>query len=80
MRKPLSESRVCLFFVRNRVTLPVVKKKMPDEVLEYFKKQGAKGGKIGGKKRVANMTAEERSASAKKAAEARWGKKGAEKR
>jgi hypothetical protein len=34
---------------------------------------GRKGGKIGGKARAANMTPEERRASAQKAALARWG-------
>jgi hypothetical protein len=33
---------------------------------------GRKGGQIGGKRRAAAMTAEERSASARKAAQARW--------
>ena len=36
---------------------------------------GRKGGLIGGKKRAANMTAEERSESARKAAQARWKRK-----
>jgi hypothetical protein len=36
---------------------------------------GRKGGLKGGKARAAKMTAEERSASAKKAVEARWRKK-----
>jgi hypothetical protein len=36
---------------------------------------GRKGGKIGGKARAANMTPEERTEAAKKAAEARWGKR-----
>lgn len=35
---------------------------------------GRKGGKVGGKRRAANMTAAERSEAAKKAANARWGK------
>lgn len=48
------------------------KKRLPPEVLEYFKKQGAKGGKIGGAVRRDNMTPEERSASARKAVMARW--------
>ncbi len=34
---------------------------------------GRKGGLKGGKARAARMTAEERSAAARKAAEARWG-------
>jgi hypothetical protein len=35
---------------------------------------GRKGGVKGGKARAASMTAEERSAAARKAAEARWGR------
>lgn len=38
----------------------------------------AKIGKLGGKKRAANMTPEERTAGARDAANARWGKKRAE--
>lgn len=34
---------------------------------------GRKGGKVGGPARAASMTPEERSASARRAAEARWG-------
>lgn len=47
------------------------KKKLPPDVLEYFRKQGAKGGKIGGKRSMETMTAEERSARARKASAAR---------
>lgn len=36
---------------------------------------GRRGGLKGGKARAAKMTSDERSASARKAAEARWGKK-----
>ena len=50
------------------------KKKLPPEVLEYFRKQGAKGGKIGGKiggkRSLETMTPEERTARAKKASAA----------
>jgi hypothetical protein len=61
----------------------MARKKLPPEVLEYFRKQGAKGGKlggsIGGKRAAAGMTADQRSARAKKAsaaaAAARKGKK-----
>jgi hypothetical protein len=38
---------------------------------------GRKGGLKGGKARAAKMTAEQRSEAAKRAAEARWGKKDA---
>jgi hypothetical protein len=41
--------------------------KLPTDVLDYFRKQGARGGKIGGSLAWANMTAAERSARAKKA-------------
>jgi len=45
-----------------------VKRKLPPDVLDFFKKQGAKGGKIGGKRSLETMTPEERTARAKKAA------------
>lgn len=54
-------------------------KKLPPAVLEFFREQGAKGGKIGGKiggkRSLETMTAEERSARAKKAVEARESKR-----
>jgi hypothetical protein len=46
----------------------VAKKKLPKEVLEFFKKTGSKGGKIGGKRSLETMTPAERTARAKKAA------------
>ena len=52
------------------------KKRLPDEIREYFKKKGAEGGKIGGPKRMEGMSKEERTDLARKAAAARWGKKG----
>jgi hypothetical protein len=42
-------------------------KKLPADALEFFRQQGAKGGRIGGGKSWANLTAAERSARAKKA-------------
>ena len=45
------------------------KRSLPAEVLEFFRKQGAKGGKIGGKRSLETMTPEERSARAKKASQ-----------
>ena len=41
--------------------------KLPADALEFFRKQGAKGGKMGGAKSWAALTAEERSKRAKKA-------------
>jgi hypothetical protein len=45
-------------------------KRIPPEVLEYLKGLGKQYGKLGGKKAAKNMTAEERSARAKKASDA----------
>jgi hypothetical protein len=44
---------------------------LPKEVLEFF----AAWGKTGGKKAATTLSPEERKARAKKAAQARWGKK-----
>jgi hypothetical protein len=50
-------------------------KKLPPEALEYFRNQGAKGGRIGGriggKRSLETMTPEERSERARKAVAAR---------
>ena len=45
-------------------------KTLPPEVLEFFREQGAKGGRIGGKRSLETMTAEQRAARAKKASKA----------
>jgi hypothetical protein len=45
-------------------------KKLPSEVLEFFKHHGARGGRIGGKRSLETMTAEQRAARAKKASTA----------
>jgi hypothetical protein len=45
-------------------------KKLPPAVMAFFRKQGAKGGKIGGKMALETMTDAERTARAKKAGEA----------
>jgi hypothetical protein len=44
---------------------------MPKEALEFFRKKG----RIGGRKRAANLSAEERSEQARKAVNARWAKR-----
>ena len=53
-------------------------KRMPKEVAEYLTKMGQKYGKLGGKKSLETMTAEERSARAKKASLAAAKKRTAE--
>jgi hypothetical protein len=58
-------------FSLNPVKIKEVKIKglLSDEALEFFRKQGAKGGKKGGKRALETMTAEERSARATKASQ-----------
>ena len=59
----------------------MAKEKLPPEVLEYFRKEGAKGGriggKIGGKRSLETMTAEQRSERARKAVGAREARRAA---
>ena len=43
-------------------------KKLPKDVLDFFRKEGSRGGKIGGKKAAESMTPAQRTARAKKAA------------
>jgi hypothetical protein len=45
-------------------------KKLPPDVLRFFREQGAKGGRIGGRRALETMTAAERVARAKKASAA----------
>jgi hypothetical protein len=47
-----------------------MKKRLPDAVLDYFREQGAKGGKIGGKRAAALLSPAERKARATKASQA----------
>ena len=56
---------------RSRTEQPKLKK---SEISRLMAMIGSKGGKIGGRKRAANMTQEERSKSASDAAKARWSK------
>jgi hypothetical protein len=45
-------------------------KKLPPAVLEFFREQGAKGGRIGGRRALETMTPAARVARAKKASAA----------
>lgn len=45
--------------------------KLSTEALEFFRKQGRKGGKIGGKKRMSSLSPSQRKALALKAVAAR---------
>jgi len=48
-----------------------VRKRLPPDVLEFFREQGRTDGKIGGKKLAEKMTPEQRTASARRAGFAR---------
>jgi hypothetical protein len=52
-----------------------MKKKLPADIAEFFRREGAKGGKVGGKSRMASLTPEQRKELAQKGAAARWTKK-----
>lgn len=70
-KPPLGLKQNNRFADHNRVKMrTMAKKKLPPEALEFFRKQGAKGGKIGGKRSLETMTAEQRSVRAKKASDA----------
>ena len=51
--------------------------KLPNkqQISAFMAEMGRKGGKIGGKRRMQTLSAEERSAIAKRAARARWKEK-----
>jgi hypothetical protein len=64
-----------LFYLTDNQSRSRIKIMNEKEILRaHFSKLGKKGGKKGGKARMAEMTAEQRSALAKKAAAARWKK------
>jgi hypothetical protein len=49
--------------------------KIPKAALEFFRKQGAKGGKLSAAARMKKLTPEQRSEIGRKAVAARWAKK-----
>ena len=63
----------------NGVKMGLAVKKLPPDVLAFFKKQGAKGGRIGGKRALETMTPTQRVARATKASAAAARKRSAKK-
>jgi general stress protein YciG len=53
----------------------MARRKLSAEALEFFREQGRKGGKLGGKARMEKLTPERRSEIAKKAVAAREAKR-----
>ncbi len=68
-RKSTDENEIAFDLVRRSTEEPA---SVPASVSAYMAQIGAKGGRIGGKRRLKTMTAEQRSKIAKKAAKARW--------
>ena len=77
IRNPLANvnRKVVAFRMGVAYNVIVAKKRLPPDIRDFFVKMGRKGGKLGGSVRAANMTAEQRSESARKAVQARWAKK-----
>ena len=62
-------------FFAQGVKLESMKNSLSAEALEFFRAQGKRGGLKSKRARMKKLTQEERSAIARKAAAARWGKK-----
>jgi hypothetical protein len=59
-----------------KLSLRMAKKpKLSEAALNFFRAQGRRGGKLGGKRRAESLSSDRRAEIARKAAAARWGKK-----
>jgi hypothetical protein len=54
----------------------IVAKVTPSDISRVMSAMGRKGGKLGGKRRMVTMTAEQRREAARNAAKTRWAKRG----
>ena len=77
-RKKQSEdvNQIAHRLVKQSTERPIKEPEAPltqSQISQFMSQMGKKGGKIGGKRRMEKMTAEERSAVALKGARARWG-------
>jgi hypothetical protein len=72
------ENQIAFELVRRSTGEPLPESQQPTEprsqISEYFATIGARGGKIGGKRRLKTMTKEQRQKIARKAAKTRWSK------
>lgn len=78
-RRPTDVSQTAYLLVQESTKEPEAKpkrkkKNTPASVSRYMTAIGRKGGKVSGKRRMTNLTAEERSRIAMEAAKARWHK------
>jgi hypothetical protein len=70
----VKEESACIYELGVRIIKSWPKRSSPPEIREFFVRMGKRGGASGGHARAANMTAEQRSESARKAVQARWRK------
>lgn len=75
-RKSQDPSQWAYQIVKESVEAPI----SSEQVSKIMSAMGRKGGKIGGKRRLETMTAEERSEAASHAARAKWAKVNGKKR
>jgi len=74
-RKPETSEKLDVFQNARRVFLEAVETTTELSIVQkVMREMGAKGGRIGGKRRLETMTDEQRKRSARKAAKARWAK------
>jgi hypothetical protein len=73
-RKPETSEKLDVFQNARRVVLEATETTELTIVQQVMREMGAKGGRIGGKRRLETMTDEQRKRSARKAAKARWAK------
>jgi hypothetical protein len=73
-RSKLDDAQNALRVVEQAIGAPLVEKPSRSLISQVMSAMGTKGGKIGGKRRLVTMTAEERSQIALKAARSRWSK------
>jgi hypothetical protein len=73
-KRTSDENEIAFQLVQRATQEPEPSPAVPASISEYMAQIGSKGGKIGGKRRLKTMTAEQRKKNAQTAAKARWKK------
>jgi len=75
--RPRDVNQLAHFLVKATTERDEAPRKAPtdSEIARVMRELGSRGGKVGGKNRMAALTEDERSDLASKAAHARWGKR-----
>lgn len=71
-KRTSDENEIAFQLVQRSTQEPEPSPALPASISEYMAQIGSKGGKIGGKRRLKTMTAEQRKKAAQKAAKSRW--------